>query len=87
MGKGLPQPAVERLSYTIQEAAQALSVHVHTLQRAINHGLLRATQMGVRVHVPADEVRRLAADGLPKIPPGFGRKPAGGGRAVRKRSS
>jgi excisionase family DNA binding protein len=80
---------VRRLAYSLQEAAAALSVGVTKLQRAISHDLIRSTKIGASIRIPADEVERIARDGLPDIPAGYKRKTNGnthrGRRAKTKR--
>jgi excisionase family DNA binding protein len=79
---------VRRLAYSLQEAAAALSVGVTKLQRAISHDLLRSTKIGASIRIPADEVERIARDGLPDIPAGYKRKTNGNtrqGKGKRRR--
>lgn len=85
MREEVPDLPIERLSYSVQEAGFALDISAHTLKRAISFGLIRATNIGTRLLIPADEVKRLAAEGLPKIPVGWRRKaqPAKKHKAVR----
>jgi excisionase family DNA binding protein len=69
--------AVGRLAFTMQEAAAALAISVPTIQRAISHNLIRSMRMGRAIRLPADEVQRLARDGIPKIPRDYRRKTSG----------
>ena len=74
---------VPRLSYSLREAAEALSLGVSTLQRAIRHGLVRSAKMGRVVRMPVTEVERISREGLGQLParkrstgkvPGTGRR-------------
>jgi excisionase family DNA binding protein len=55
---------VERLAFSIREVCQAIPVSVDSLHRAAKAGLLRTIRVGGRVLVPADELRRIAREGL-----------------------
>ena len=73
-----PSPVdVQRLAYSLAEAAGALSVSTTTLQRAISHGLIHFTKIGSAIRLPVDEIERLGRGGLPKMPAGYKRKTAG----------
>jgi excisionase family DNA binding protein len=59
---------VARLAYSPNEAAQALSISVPTIHRALGAGLIRHSRLGRLVRIPVAEVDRVAAEGLPAIP-------------------
>jgi excisionase family DNA binding protein len=49
-----------RLLYSRKEAAEALSLHVNSVDILISSGRLRARRIGSRVLVPAEELERYA---------------------------
>ena len=66
--KPTPKFEVARLAESVEEAAQALSLSVPTIRRAINSKLMLANKCG-RVHrIPTRQIERVAAEGLPAIP-------------------
>ena len=69
--------AVIRLAYSVSETAQALSISIPTLHRAISHGLIRCAKLGRVIRIPSAEVERLAVEGLPPIPRTYKRKTVG----------
>ena len=80
-------PEVQRLAYSLKEAAAALSVGIPKLQRAISHGVLPHNRIGTSIRIPAEVVQRIAREGLPDIPAGYKRKTNGSssrGRGQRK---
>jgi excisionase family DNA binding protein len=51
--------------YTLNEAAQRLSISLRTLRRRIDLGLIRAVRLGVRSpRVSESEIRRVIRDGV-----------------------
>lgn len=53
----------ERISLTLDEAAEALGISRATVQRLIDAGQLRDTRMLGRRMVAVDELRRFASEG------------------------
>ena len=51
--------AVDRLTYTIPEAAQAIGIGKSTLYGLINNGELRTIRLGKRVLIPRDSILEL----------------------------
>ena len=51
--------AVERLTYTIPEAAQAIGIGKSMLYGLINDGELRTIRLGKRVLIPRDSILEL----------------------------
>ena len=51
---------MSRLLYSRTEAAEALSLHVNSIDILISSGRLRARRIGSRVLVPAEELARYA---------------------------
>ena len=49
----------ERRSYTMEEAARALSISDSTVRRMVRSGAIRSVRIGKRMVVPASEVTRL----------------------------
>jgi excisionase family DNA binding protein len=68
---------VVRLAYSVAEAAQALSLSIVTIRRALDHNLIRGNKTGRVIRIPAAEVERVAAEGLPAIPHTYLRKTTG----------
>lgn len=52
---------------TIDEAAKRLRVHAWTLRDHAAQGSLRVVRLGRAVRVPASELARVAAEGLPSV--------------------
>ena len=50
---------VERLAYTVPEAARALGVHSNTVRNWIMEGRIRITRIGRLVRIPSQELHRL----------------------------
>jgi excisionase family DNA binding protein len=68
LSKTTPKPEIVRLAFSVEEAGHALGLSVPTIRRAINSKLMLANKCG-RVHrIPAREIERVAAEGLPPIP-------------------
>ena len=53
------QQEVERLSYSVQEAAAAIGVSSRTLHDFIKNGSIAHFRMGTRVLIPADALRKF----------------------------
>ena len=51
--------SVERLSYSVQEAASALGVSSRTIHEFVKNGNLAHFRMGTRVLIPADALRQF----------------------------
>ena len=50
---------VERLSYSVQEAASALGVSSRTVHEFVKDGNIAHFRMGTRVLIPADALRQF----------------------------
>ena len=50
---------VERLSYSVQEAASALGVSSRTIHEFVKDGNLAHFRMGTRVLIPSDALRQF----------------------------
>ena len=48
---------IDRLSYSVSEAAQAIGVSSRTVHDFIKNGTIAHFRMGTRVLIPADELR------------------------------
>jgi hypothetical protein len=75
--------ATPKLSYTVEDSAAALSISTSILWRLISHGLVKSTRTGASIRIPAEEVARLAREGVPKLPAGYKRKTVGTTRRGR----
>jgi len=53
---------MDKLTLSVQEAAQALGIHKNTLQKLINQGSIRVVRLGRRVLIPTAELRRLLGE-------------------------
>jgi excisionase family DNA binding protein len=53
-----------RLLYSREEAAQILSLSVHTIARDCRRGLIQSRKYGRRVLIPKSEIERIAVQGL-----------------------
>jgi excisionase family DNA binding protein len=51
--------AMQRLAYSVKEAAEALRVSPRTIVREIKRGNLRAARVSRRVVIPADALAEL----------------------------
>jgi len=60
---------LEKLNYSKVEAAFLTGVSVHTITRDVNLGRIRSIRYGRRVLIPAEEVRRIAGEGMPETKP------------------
>jgi excisionase family DNA binding protein len=56
MPRTTPTPSLERLTYTVDEAAAAMGVSDRHVRRAIWTGQLRALRAGRRVLIPAQAI-------------------------------
>ena len=75
----------ERRGRNVQDFARRHGVSVHTIKRAISHGLIDVRYYGDRPIIPASEHERICREGLPKIPPGYQRMTKGPVRGGRPR--
>jgi excisionase family DNA binding protein len=73
---------LERLSYSVAEAANLLGLHINTIKRAIAQGRISSAKMGAVHRIPAREVRRVAESGfeLESQPPAKPKQRDGRGR-------
>jgi excisionase family DNA binding protein len=55
---------MERFAYSLKEAADSLGVEFRILRRAIAAKQLRATRVGRRVVISAENLRKFAAQGF-----------------------
>ena len=62
------KPEIARRAYSRAEFAEALGISVVTVGRARNHGRIRGNFVGRVDRIPASELERVAAEGLPPIP-------------------
>ena len=53
----------KRLLYSREEAAEILSLSVHTIARDIRLGRIKVRHYGRRVLIPSSELVRIAAEG------------------------
>lgn len=53
------RPGVERLAYSMREAAEAIGVCERSIWQAINDGRLRASRIGRSVRISAKELERF----------------------------
>lgn len=53
-----------KLLYSREEAAEILSLSVHTVARDVRMGRIHARKYGRRVLIPREEVLRIAAEGM-----------------------
>ena len=53
------RPPVERLVYTVPEAAEALGVHANTIWNWIRKGNVNVTRVERTTRIPAHELQRL----------------------------
>jgi excisionase family DNA binding protein len=56
---------MERFAYSLKESAASLSVEVRIIRKAIAAKQLRATRIGRRVVISADNLRKFAAQAKP----------------------
>lgn len=68
---------MDRMAYTVNEAARALGASSRTVYRLIERGDLRVIRLGISVRIPEDELRRFLSDGTAEW------TPANRGRHVR----
>ena len=52
---------IERLSYSVREAATAIGVSSRTIHGFVKDGRIRHFRMGTRVLIPADALREFIA--------------------------
>jgi len=68
---------VRPLAYSLSDAATALAISVTTLNRLMSHDMIKYTRIGHALRIPAAEVERVAAEGLPKVPRNYVRRTQG----------
>jgi excisionase family DNA binding protein len=68
---------VRPLSYSMRDAAAALSIGLTTLNRLMSHDMIKYTRIGQALRIPASEVERVAAEGFPKVPRSYVRRTQG----------
>jgi excisionase family DNA binding protein len=56
---------LKKLNYSKDEAADIIGISEHTITRDIRMGRIQAVRYGRRILIPADEVRRIAQQGMP----------------------
>lgn len=61
-GEAKAKPTVERLAYTIDEAAEATTCSRATIYRAIQAGRLEARKIGAKTVVSATSLRRMVGE-------------------------
>ena len=76
---------VRPLAYSLKDAAAALSVSQDVLYRAMGHNMIRYTRIGRMLRIPASEVERVAAEGLPQAPRNYVRRTTGPTKIGRKK--
>jgi excisionase family DNA binding protein len=60
---------LERLSYSVAEAANMLGLHINTIKRAVAQGRIKSTKMGAVRRIPVAEIKRVAELGFDLEPP------------------
>jgi len=68
---------VRPLAYSMRDAAAVLSISITTLNRLMSHDMIKYTRIGHALRIPAAEVERVAAEGLPKVPRDYVRRTQG----------
>lgn len=61
----LNQTILTDAALTVEELASAIKYHPESVRRAIRQGRIHALPFGVGWRIPAAEVRRILAAGLP----------------------
>lgn len=61
-------PPVDVAAFSIPNFSRALEVSRGTTYLYIKHGFIRTIQIGADKRIPASELQRIAAEGLPKLP-------------------
>lgn len=59
------EATMERLAYSVREAAEALGVSSRTIVREIRRGHLRAVRVSRRVVIPADALAQFLQGNVP----------------------
>jgi len=77
-----PASSVERLTYSIVQAAEALGVSASTVSRSVVPVVETVELEGGRVLIPADELERYVAERRRPVPPQPQRAPVGRPPAV-----
>lgn len=58
------RPAIERVTLSVVETAEAIGVSISTVEGLIRAGKLASITIGTRRLIPMDEVRRVASHGV-----------------------
>jgi excisionase family DNA binding protein len=66
MSKHLPKPPIERLAYSVPEAAAATGIGKSTLYVLMDEGHLPFVKVRSRRIIPAAALQRLITEGVPK---------------------
>lgn len=61
----LNEPTSNDAALTVEEVARAIRYHPESVRRAIRQGRIHAIQFGAGWRIPAAELRRILATGLP----------------------
>jgi len=69
---------MERLAYSIKEAAELTGLSARTITRQIQRGTLRAVRVSRRIVIPADALTKLLGCNIPETTAGVGICQAGG---------
>ncbi len=59
--------------FSVDQAAAALSVSSWTIRKHLSKGTIKATRLGRRCLISAQEVTRIASEGLPSLSAGEAR--------------
>lgn len=62
--------ANDKVLYSPTNAAHALDISRTAVYELMKHGLLSFVPYGADRRIPAEEIKRLAKDGIPQIPKG-----------------
>ena len=72
--------AAERLTMTVEEAAEVLGISRNSAYEAVRRGEIPSLRLGRRILIPAEQLRRFLAGEQPVVSPGSaGPTPASGG--------
>lgn len=61
-------PINEKVLYSPSNAAHALDVSRTTIYELMKHGLISFVPYGADRRIPAEEIKRLATEGIPGVP-------------------
>ena len=68
MERFMPDTPIEKLYFSVQEAAQALSLSRPHLYRLVKRGDIAAVKFGSRVLIPRDEIQKMEFEPYPVTP-------------------